>query len=81
MEDVFVGLITLFPYDFTPLDWAPCDGRTLNIMQNQALYSLLGIKFGGDGRTTFGLPDLRNAAPIQGTAYYISLSGIYPTRD
>lgn len=77
--DVFYGFITLFPYNFTPLYWAPCDGRTLSISQNQALFALLGTKFGGDGISTFCLPDLRNAAPIQGTAYYISLSGIYPT--
>ncbi|PKM39735.1 MAG: phage tail protein [Firmicutes bacterium HGW-Firmicutes-8] len=77
----FLGQIELFPYGFAPSEWAPCDGRLLLINQNQALFSLLGFKFGGDGTTTFGLPDLRNAAIGQYNQYYIALQGIYPSRD
>jgi microcystin-dependent protein len=57
----------------------PADGRTLQITQNTALFSLLGTNFGGDGTTTFGLPDLRPFAP-QGLQYSICVSGIFPAR-
>ncbi|WP_270732744.1 phage tail protein [Shimia sp. Alg240-R146] len=65
----------LIGFNFCPRGWANADGQLLPINQNQSLYSLLGTQFGGDGRTTFGLPDLRGRAPIaagQGTAlpYY-----------
>ncbi len=59
MADPFVGQITAYPYSFAPLGWADCDGRLLPISQYAALFSLLGTYYGGDGRTTFGLPDLR----------------------
>ena len=77
----FIGQIELFPYGFAPIDWAQCDGRILSISDNMSLYSLLGSKFGGDGITTFGLPDLRNAAIGQYNQYYIALQGIYPCRS
>ncbi len=79
--DYFIGQIVLFPYSFTPEYWMKCDGRTLNIAQNAALYALIGNKFGGDGRTTFALPNLTGAEPIPDTAYYICISGIFPTRS
>ncbi len=60
----FVGQITLFPYNFAPLGWAFCAGQLLPINQYTALFSLLGTQFGGDGRSNFGLPDLRGRAPI-----------------
>lgn len=60
MGDWFVGEIRLLPYNNkVPNGWHLCDGSLLNIQQNAALYSLLGIVYGGDGKTTFGLPDLR----------------------
>lgn len=59
-----LGEIALFPYSRALDGWAICDGRTLPILQNQALFSLLGTYFGGDGRTTFGLPDLRGRVPV-----------------
>lgn len=79
--DQFLGQIELFPYGFAPQDWALCDGRLLQINQNQALYALLGTTYGGNGTTTFGLPDLRSAALGQYNQYYIALSGIFPSRN
>ncbi len=79
--DPFLGQIELFPYSFTPRNWALCDGQLLSINEYQALYTLLGTKFGGNGTTTFGLPDLRNAAIGQYNQYYIALQGIYPSRN
>ncbi|WGH75409.1 tail fiber protein [Tenacibaculum tangerinum] len=62
--DPFVGQITLFGGNFAPRGWAFCDGQLLAISQNTALFSILGTTYGGDGRTTFALPDLRGRAPI-----------------
>lgn len=55
----FLGQIQMVGFNFAPRSWATCDGQLLPISQNQALFSLLGTTFGGDGRTTFALPDLR----------------------
>ncbi len=55
----FIGQISMFGGNFAPRGWAFCDGQLLAISQNQALFSILGTTYGGDGRTTFGLPDLR----------------------
>lgn len=60
----FIGEIMLFAGNFAPRGWAFCDGQLLSIAQNTALFSLLGTTFGGDGQTTFALPDLRGRAPI-----------------
>lgn len=59
----FLGQITLFACNYAPKGWAPCAGQLLPLSQNTALFSLLGTAFGGDGRTTFGLPDLRGRVP------------------
>jgi microcystin-dependent protein len=64
MADPFVGEIRVFPYNFAPTGWALCNGQLLPISQNTALFSLLGTMYGGDGRTTFGLPNLQGAVPI-----------------
>ncbi len=77
----FLGQIKLFPYNFAPKDWAFCAGQILSIQQNTALFSLIGNKFGGDGRTTFALPDLRGAEQQEGSHYCIALKGIYPPRN
>lgn len=76
-----LGDIQLFAFDFAPSYWMTCEGQILNIAQNQALYSLIGDKFGGNGTTTFGLPDLRNALPMQGMGmhYCIAIQGVYPS--
>jgi len=68
MADPFIGEIRMFAGTFAPQGWAFCDGQLLTISQYNALFSLLGMTYGGDGRTTFGLPDLRGRLPIhQGT--------------
>lgn len=64
MSDAFLGEIRLFAGNYEPKDWAFCDGRYLAISQNTALYSILGNTYGGDGRTTFALPDLRGRVPL-----------------
>jgi microcystin-dependent protein len=64
MSDVFVGEILLVPYNFAPTGFAFCEGQLLPISQNTALFSLLGTNYGGNGTSTFGLPDLRGAVPI-----------------
>lgn len=58
-SEPYIGQIAIFPYNFAPRGWAPCDGRLLSIAQNTALFSLLGTTYGGNGQTTFALPDLR----------------------
>jgi len=62
MDDPFLGEIRPFAFGFPPKGWASCDGQLLPIAQNTALFSLLGTMYGGDGRTTFALPDLRGRA-------------------
>ena len=59
MAEPFVGQIKMFAGNFAPRSYAFCDGQLLAVSQNDALFSLLGTTYGGDGRTTFGLPDLR----------------------
>ena len=79
--DYLLGQIQLFPYDFAPLGWLQCNGQVMNIVQNTALYSLIGATFGGNGQTTFGIPNLTNTSPVAGMQYYICISGLYPMRD
>lgn len=64
MSEPFIGQLQIFPYNFAPRGWAYCNGQLLPIMQNTALFSLLGTTYGGDGRRTFGLPDLRGRAAM-----------------
>lgn len=62
--DPFVAEIRIFPFNFAPKGWAFCDGQLLPLSQNTALFSLLGTMYGGDGKSTFALPDLQGAAPM-----------------
>ncbi len=64
MSEPFIAEIRMFPYTFAPRDWAYCDGQLLNISQNAALYSLISNVYGGDGRTTMGLPNLKGRSPM-----------------
>lgn len=64
MSEPFLAEIRIFGFNFAPRGWAFCDGQILPINQNQSLYSLLGTTYGGDGRTSFALPDLRGRTPI-----------------
>ncbi len=62
--EVFLGTILLWPINFAPRNWAFCHGQLLLTRENPALFGLLGITYGGDGRQTFGLPDLRGRVPV-----------------
>lgn len=64
MTEPYIGEIRMFGGNFAPAGWALCDGSILQVSANEALFSLLGTKYGGNGRTTFGLPDLRGRVPI-----------------
>jgi microcystin-dependent protein len=77
--DTYIGQIAIFAFNFSPANWAPCNGQLLPIAQNQALFSLIGVTFGGDGRTDFQLPDYQTLAP-KGSQYCIALQGVYPQR-
>lgn len=76
MINAFIGQISMFAGNFAPRGWAFCNGQLMSIAQNQALFSLLGTTYGGDGKTTFALPDLRSRLPIhqgqgQGLSNYV----------
>src|SRR5438132_6311276 len=64
MSSPFLGMIILVPYNFAPRGWAFCNGQILPIAQNTALFSLIGIQFGGNGQTTFALPNLQSRVVI-----------------
>lgn len=64
MADPFIGEIRAFAFTFAPYGWATCDGQILNIPQNTALFSILGTTYGGNGTTTFALPNLSGRAPM-----------------
>jgi microcystin-dependent protein len=64
MSEPFLGEIRMFAGNFAPTGWALCDGQLLPISQNTALFSLLGVQYGGDGRTTFALPNLQGRSPM-----------------
>jgi len=68
MSDPFVAEIRLFAGNFAPRGWALCNGQLMPISQNTALFSLIGTYYGGDGRTTFALPDLRDRLPMHAGA-------------
>src|SRR5512147_1323284 len=64
MTDPFVGEIRIFGFNFAPRGWATCNGQLMPISQNTALFSLLGTYYGGDGKSTFGLPNLQDSGPV-----------------
>ncbi|KGK13626.1 phage tail protein [Vibrio navarrensis] len=64
MAEPFIGQVDLFGFNFVPEDWGQCDGSMMSIDDNQALYALLGTAYGGDGRSTFALPDLRGKVAV-----------------
>ncbi len=80
MSTPFLAQIEIFSFNFAPKGWAQCNGQLLPINQNQALFSLLGTTYGGDGRVNFGLPDLRSRCPISagnggGSSYVLGQRG------
>jgi len=82
--DYLLGQILLFPYNFVPQGWLECNGQILNVNQNSALFSLISNTFGGNGSTTFALPNLTLANPVTNPSgpmrYFICTQGIYPDR-
>ena len=66
MSEPFISEVRMFGFSFPPRSWAKCDGQLLPINQNQSLFSLIGTTYGGDGRTSFALPDLRGRVPVHG---------------
>src|SRR5438132_1271490 len=85
MSNPFVAEIRIFAGNFAPTGWALCDGQLLPISQNTALFSLLGTFYGGDGKSTFALPNLQGSAPVNtgqssasGTDYYLGQSSGVP---
>lgn len=88
--DPFLGEILAIPYTFAPRGFVFCEGQTLPVNQNQALFSLIGNRFGGDGRTTFALPNTRpveeemrraTRSRVPPFRYVIALTGTYPSRS
>jgi len=76
MSQPYLGEIRMFPATFAPAGWALCNGQLLAISENDALFSLIGTTYGGDGQSTFGLPDLRGRAPVhQGSGYFMGQQG------
>jgi len=80
MSDCYIGEIRMFAGNFVPINWALCDGQLLPIEQNLVLFSLIGTTYGGNGHTTFALPDLRGRLPVtQGSSslgsYVLGQSG------
>jgi microcystin-dependent protein len=68
MSEPFVGELRCFGFNFAPVGWALCDGQLMAISQNEALFNLIGTTYGGDGQSTFGMPNLQSRVPIhQGT--------------
>jgi microcystin-dependent protein len=79
MSEPFIGEMRVVAFDFAPRGWLPCDGRSLQVRQNQALFQLLGTTYGGDGVALFNLPDLRGRVPVgagaSGTLYALGFKG------
>lgn len=84
MSTPYIGEVRAFAFDFVPQGWALCNGALMPIAENQALFSLLGPKYGGNGETDFALPRLADI-PSEGqpaqTAYYIAINGTFPPRS
>ncbi len=76
----FIGEVELFPYTFVPTGWSLCDGKLLNIQEYQALYAIIRVTYGGDGITTFALPNLLGTEPIPFTKFCIAIQGYFPSR-
>lgn len=71
MANPFVGEVRIFGFNFAPQNWANCDGSLMQISQNTVLFDLIGTTYGGDGRSTFALPDLRSRIPIHFNSQFV----------
>lgn len=79
--DYTLGQIVLLPFQFEIMGFTSCQGQILQVSQYQALFSLIGYNYGGNGTTTFALPNLKGAEPLSTMRYYIVTEGIYPQRQ
>ncbi|MGR6541907.1 InlB B-repeat-containing protein [Paenibacillus tundrae] len=77
----YLGEVQLLPYSFVPRGWEFAAGQKMSIQDNQALYSLLGTSYGGDGKSDFALPDLTSLPVPDGMGYYIATTGLFPARE
>jgi microcystin-dependent protein len=76
MSQPFIGEIRMFAGNFAPVGWMFCEGQLLSIAENDALFNLIGTTYGGDGQSTFALPDLRGRLPIhQGNGFTLAATG------
>jgi len=76
MADPFVAEIRIFPFNFPPTGWAFCNGQIMPISQNTALFALLGTTYGGDGKSTFALPNLQGSSPMHPNDFQNSAPGL-----
>jgi len=75
-QEAFLGEIRFTGFDFAPRGWAKCDGQLMPVAGNESLYSILGTSFGGDGVTTFALPDMRGRAPAHVGTSHVDVVGL-----
>ena len=80
-EGCYLAEVRLFAGMFVPRGWMACEGQVLKIVDNESLFSLVGTTYGGDGRTTFGIPNLKGKEPVEGSTYIICVQGLYPSRN
>lgn len=78
--DYYLGTIELYAFNFAPKGWEACEGQLLPISSHQSLFALIGTTFGGDGITTFALPNLKGKGPEKGMHYCIAIDGEWPPR-
>lgn len=78
--DPYLGTIELFALSYAPKGWMKCEGQLLEVSKYTMLFSLLGTRFGGDGMSTFGLPNLKEKEPVKDTSYCIAVEGVYPPK-
>jgi microcystin-dependent protein len=79
--DQILGTISLLPYIFAPSDMMECKGQILQIQQNSGLFALIGTTYGGNGTTTFALPNLQGTEPLPGLKYCIVTDGVFPSQE
>ena len=78
--DAFTGMISMVGFTWAPKGWAVCDGTLMEINQHQALFALIGTEYGGDGRSTFALPNLKGHVPGGVGSFIICVNGNFPMR-
>lgn len=79
MQDAYLGTVVLFAFNYAPQNWLPCDGQLLPVDKYQALFAVIGNKYGGDYKN-FALPNLKGKSPSPEMGYYICVMGIWPAK-